>query len=214
MYKLSLEQNLNLNKRFNQPDGGFTLIETMIVLVMVGILSAIAAPSWINFINQRRVNAANDAVSRMLQDAQREAKNQKLSYSVSFKTDNTNQLPNFAIHRADVTDSTKWQWQSLVKNLEIKSGQVILGTNLSGENTANSSLTYGSTTAQTITFDYNGNLLTSTNPNLGNRGLIISVAQLQSANSTQVNNSSRRCVKVTTLLGALQIGKAEECNTQ
>ena len=182
MYKLSLEQNLNLTKRFNQPDGGFTLIETMIVLVMVGILSAIAAPSWINFINQRRVNAANDAVSRMLQDAQREAKNQKLSYSVSFKTDNTNKLPNFALHRADVT--------------------------------ANSSLTYGSTTAQTITFDYNGNLLTSTNPNLGNRGLIISVAQLQSANSTQVNNSSRRCVKVTTLLGALQIGKAEECNTQ
>lgn len=217
MYNIRLKQNLNLTKRYNQSDYGFTLIETIIVVVMVGILGAIAAPSWINFINQRRVSAANDAVSRMLQDAQREAKNQKLSYSVSFKTDNRNKSPNFALHRADVTDSTKWQWQSLVKNLEIKAGQVILGTNLSGENTASSSLTYGLTTIQTITFDHNGNLKTNTGLEnqelLGNKGLIVAVAQPQSANSTLAINSTMRCVKIKTLLGALQIGKTEEeCN--
>ncbi|TVR15688.1 MAG: prepilin-type N-terminal cleavage/methylation domain-containing protein, partial [Phormidium sp. GEM2.Bin31] len=34
---------------------GFTTIEVLVVIVMIGILTAIAAPSWLSFVNNRRV---------------------------------------------------------------------------------------------------------------------------------------------------------------
>jgi len=42
----------------------WVLFEVLFVLIIVGILSAIAAPSWIAFTNRQRVNVANDAVLR------------------------------------------------------------------------------------------------------------------------------------------------------
>lgn len=195
-----------------QLSAGFTLIETLVVLIVVGILAAMAGPSWVNFINQRRINATNDAILRALQDAQQQARNKKLSYSVSFVTDNTTNLPKFFIYPDNSTTPPSSNWPFLGQDVGIKSGQAIIGTNLSGENTASTSFSYASTTAQTITFDFKGNLLTPAN--LGDKGLIIAVAVPQAANSTLPIDSSRRCVKVITLLGALQIGKEIECNAQ
>lgn len=188
-------------------NAGFTLIELIVVTMMIGILSAIAAPSWITFTNQRRMNAANDAVLRALQSAQQEAKRKKLSYSVSFKTDN--QLPQIAIHPASIeaTNLTNDSWKFVGADLEIKPGQVLLGTNLNAENTA-SSMTYASSTPQTITFDYLGSLPRSTE--LGSQGLIITVGVPQ-RDSIEVVEATRRCVKVKTLLGAMQTGKENEC---
>jgi hypothetical protein len=104
----------------------------------------------------------------------------------------------------------------LGKDLGLRPGQVLLGTNLTAENTADSSLNYGANTLQTITFNYLGNLPPAPATNLGSnsQGLIVSVAVPESNNSTQVLEASRRCVKVKTLLGAIQIGRGDECNTQ
>lgn len=52
---------------------GFTLLEMMIIMLIVGIISAISVPSFLGLLNRSRVN---DAVSRLhgaLQQAQREA---------------------------------------------------------------------------------------------------------------------------------------------
>lgn len=201
----------SVNRSPSQLNAGFTLLELMFVLVIVGILSAIATPSWLGFTNQRRLNAANDAVLSALQQAQQQAKRTKLSYSVSFKTEDTAQgkVPQVAIHPANPTPTN---WEILGKDLELKPGQFLLGTNLSGENTAGSTLSYASSTAQTITFDYMGSLPPSTN--LGNKGLILTVGVPQSGNSTQVLDGTKRCVIVQTLLGTMRTAKGTDCNIQ
>lgn len=190
---------------------GFTLIEMVVVVMIVGILSAIVAPSWIGFVNQRRVNAINSSILSSLQEAQQQAKKTKLSYSVSFITNNN--LPQVAIEPAKA-NTPPTNWQPLGQNLDIKPGQVLLGTNISNapnkENTAVSSMSYGLSTAQTIIFDYTGSL--PSNADLGLKGLIVTVAVPQSSDPTQAIDSTRRCIKVTTLLGAMQSGQSQECN--
>lgn len=189
---------------------GFTLLEVLVTLMILGILAAIASPSWLGFVDRQRVNVANDAIVGAIQEAQREAKRTKQSYSVSFKTEDTEQgkVPKVAIHLADTTPSN---WESLGKDLGLQPGQILLGTNLSGENTAAPVLTYASSKPKTITFDYMGTLPRSAN--LGNKGLIVSVA-IPEGSSTQPLTATRRCVKVTTLLGAMQTGKENECNSE
>lgn len=52
---------------------GLTLIETLVVFIMVGVLAAISAPSFLSWLESRRVAQAMAQLEGALREAQREA---------------------------------------------------------------------------------------------------------------------------------------------
>ena len=195
----------NLPPKLPQSQAGYTLLELLVVLGIVGVVSAIAAPGWLGFVQQRRVNSANDSVLRALQEAQSKAKTQKLRYSVSFRTQNG--VPQVAVYPESSTPDN--YWKSLGDQVSFKPGQIWLGTNATSSNIAGSTLNNPNLTdpngVKAVTFDNSGALPTTPTPNLGTQGLIIAVAAAQPRSSPPVPiPSTRRCVKISTLLGSIQ----------
>lgn len=195
-------------QRLNKSNAGFTLIELIAVILIIGVLSAIAAPGWLAFVNRQRVSKVNDAVFVALQEAQREAKRTKRGYSVSFKTD-SDQLK-VAVYPEG---TTTLPWKPLNEGLEIKEGQVILCSNLdTTANTSGSATCYLSSddNKRTIEFDYQGNLAKVAG-NTPDTNIGVTVAIPQSTGGTQPIQSTARCVIVKTIIGSMVTEQDSTC---
>lgn len=93
---------------------GFTLLEMLVVLVMIGVLSAIVAPGWLAFYNHQRLNAAQNKVFEALNQAKKTSTLKRLDYQVSFREQN-DQIE-WAIHPTLVSP-TNAVWNRLEKGV-------------------------------------------------------------------------------------------------
>ena len=77
--------------QLNKSDRGFTIIELMVVLVIIGIIAGLAVPSFIGVSRRNQIDAALNELLGAIQEAQRQAMRQGRNCRINIDT-NTNFL--------------------------------------------------------------------------------------------------------------------------
>ncbi|MCW6037870.1 type II secretion system protein [Spirulina subsalsa FACHB-351] len=204
---------------------GFTLLELLVVVIMVGILAAIVGPGWLGFVNRQRLGTVNSAILRAIQETQSKAQAEKVSYSIAFRM--LNGVPQIAIYPSPPQGTANfeipgnyWRERDLGKELGINRNQVLILTNLAGDNTLanpdNVATVIPNVTTNpnpnqvypSITFTHTGDL-PDPFPVIPAHGFQMVVAFPQSPGSDQPVNRSKQCVVLQTLIGGLRTGEGE-----
>ncbi|MEM9213483.1 MAG: prepilin-type N-terminal cleavage/methylation domain-containing protein [Cyanobacteria bacterium P01_F01_bin.150] len=76
---------------------GFSLLEMIVIVVIVGVLAAIAAPSWLGMANRQRVNTTRNEVLQAIRTTQSTAKQRRRPQELGFTQDGTNDLPTITL---------------------------------------------------------------------------------------------------------------------
>lgn len=172
-----------------QPVAGFTLLEVLTTVLLIGILSAIAIPSFTGLINRQRLNNAQEQVFIVMRKAQASAKRERTTWTACFRDDGTRILS--SVSRLPVTAwtcATATNWQPLLGE---DSKQIAI-------NVTNTSIVASPATYYPVQFKYDGSITSQYRRRIT---LII-------RNET---NGIKRCVFVSTLLGSLRSDQDANC---
>jgi prepilin-type N-terminal cleavage/methylation domain-containing protein len=161
---------------------GMSLVEILVVIVIMGIFAAIAAPNWFNFLHQQKLSKVNENVQLLMAQTQNQAQREKLIYTIEFQTNSNNQLQ-YKIYQGLPSTSNTNAWQTISDQPEKMTVSLADGKNIS--------------------FNSNGTI---------NSGGELAVNEKILLSLANFNPPSKRCVIVQTLLGSLSTGKNTECN--
>jgi type II secretory pathway pseudopilin PulG len=95
-----INQKKTSDRSLTSSNSGFTLIEQLIIIFIIGVLGAIAIPSWLGFIYRHRLASSTGQLQWAFKMAQSDAKREKTAWQVSIKETPKNIL--FTIHPASI----------------------------------------------------------------------------------------------------------------
>jgi prepilin-type N-terminal cleavage/methylation domain-containing protein len=208
--------------RSRQSNDGFTLIEILVVVIIIAILSAIAAPGWLAFVNNRRIGTVRSQAADAIRKAQTEAKTTQTMRAVVLDMDDKTNAPRLAITRCqalgtDATyDSSKCDipstlnWQTLGDG-DVKPGSVSY-TKVTIDQTGSGLYLGKNPNYRRLVFDGNGVVKKSLSdaPGAAVNGTTMDAPALfiVGFQLTQSPKAQPRCLIVQTLLGGLREGSA------
>jgi prepilin-type N-terminal cleavage/methylation domain-containing protein len=175
---------------------GFTLLEVLFVMVIIGLLAAISAPSWLGFANNQRLNAAQSQAFSTLRLAQSNAKRNQVMWQATFR--NTPTVAQYAVHAAPPSAMTPEYWDSLPwQNFDA-------GVRIVENTETQPRTTFTQLTAVPEPDIYRVQFKSQGNPNgLGELGRITFVAR---------SGDRKKCVIISTLLGSMRLAENADCN--
>ena len=205
--------------RHSDHNGGFTLIEILVIVIIVSILSAIAAPGWLAFMNNRRISTVRSQAADAIRKAQTEAKTKQTMRAVVL--DIASDPPRLAITRCSTASTstlsasgqcdlpTTLDWQTLGGG-DVQAGSVRYSDVTKAQT---GSYTGRNTNYRRLVFDGNGVVKKSLSDSPGTAvsatGSDAAALFIVGFQLTQSPNAQPRCLVVQTLLGGLREGNAK-----
>ena len=175
---------------------GFTLLELLVVMAIVGILSAIVAPGWLGFVNNQRLSASQSRLLSTLKDAQSSAKRNGSTTTLIIANDAT---------KGTYVQTNRSQAQYLEQSIQISA--VTKGNTI----TSASATTY-------IEIAFNSQGIPTTVKGLPTSLINAELFSKSDSPLLQITLNSansptrKRCTTIKTLLGAVKTGSDTECN--